>query len=53
MIKLFWQEVPPTKPVSVGLSIRKDIFMSPKKEVIELGVREETYFFKRKILGKD
>merc|ERR1719239_14733 len=31
------KEVPPTKPVSLGLSIRKDIFMSPKKEVIELG----------------
>ena len=41
----FWgndstQEVPQTKPVSLGLSIRKDIFMSPKKEVIELGVRK-------------
>ena len=32
------QEVTQTKPVSLGLSIRKDIFMSPKKEVIELGV---------------
>ena len=36
--------MPQKKPVSLGLSIRKDIFMSPKKEVIELGVR------KRKLL---
>merc|ERR1719239_1163145 len=31
------REVAQTKPASLGLSIRKDIFMSPKKEVIELG----------------
>jgi len=31
------REVSQTKPASLGLSIRKDIFMSPKKEVIELG----------------
>ena len=44
----FLQEVPQTKPASLGLSIRKDIFMSPKKEVIELGVRN--YFIKENYL---
>ena len=43
------QEEPQTKPASLGLSIRKDIFMSPKKEVIELGVRN--LYMKRKLFG--
>ena len=46
LILILLQEVSQTKPASLGLSIRKDIFMSPKKEVIELGVRnlKETPF---------
>ena len=43
------QEEPQTKPASLGLSIRKDIFMSPKKEVIQLGVRN--LYIKRKLFG--
>ena len=37
------QESVKAKPATIGLSIRKDIFMSPKKEVIELGVSKVDY----------
>ena len=37
------QDSAKAKPATIGLSIRKDIFMSPKKEVIELGVSKVDY----------
>ena len=45
------QESPKAKPATIGLSIRKDIFMSPKKEVIELGVSKVDYLTGKSFYG--
>ena len=46
------QESPKAKPATIGLSIRKDIFMSPKKEVIELGVSKVDYVTENLSMGQ-
>ena len=45
------QESAEAKPATIGLSIRKDIFMSPKKEVIELGVSKVDYLTGKSFYG--
>ena len=45
------QESAKAKPATIGLSIRKDIFMSPKKEVIELGVSKVDYLTGKSLYG--
>ena len=45
------QESAKAKPATIGLSIRKDIFMSPKKEVIELGVSKVDHLTGKSFCG--
>lgn len=45
------QDSAKAKPATIGLSIRKDIFMSPKKEVIELGVSKVDYVTENLSMG--
>ena len=45
------QESVKAKPATIGLSIRKDIFMSPKKEVIELGVSKVDHLTGKSFYG--
>ena len=46
------QESAKAKPATIGLSIRKDIFMSPKKEVIELGVSKVDHLTGKSFYGR-